>query len=81
MSKEFFEKVDEMFEKNLAYEEKAVIRLQNTKDGKILENINYSRLRFDSDFNMYKSQEDGTWVQVITEDYKPIIVVKEKSPK
>ena len=81
MSKEFFEKVDEMFEKNLAYEEKAVIRLQNTKDGKILENINYSRLRFDSDFNMYKSQEDGTWVQVITEDYKPIIVVKEKSPR
>lgn len=82
MNDNFYKKVDEMFEEKLQYEEIPIIRVKNLKDNKILENLNYDKLlRFDSNLNMYKLQNDGTWVLVDNPNFKPIIVYKEKFKK
>lgn len=79
MNDDFFEKVDKMFEDKLKYEEVPVIRVKSLKEDKILENLNYEKLlRFDSALNMYKLQNDGTWVLVNNPDFKPVIVYQEK---
>lgn len=79
MKKNFYEKVDKMFEEKLQYEEIPTIKVKSLKDNRILENLNYDKLlRFDSNLNMYKLQNDGTWVLVDNPDFKPVIVYKEK---
>ena len=45
-------------------------------------NLNYEKLlRFDADLNMYKLQNDGSWILVSNPDFKPVIVMKEKFTK
>ena len=78
MNNEFDDKVDAMFEENLKYEDFPVIRVECLRENKILETINYSKLRFDSDLNMYKLTDDGIWVIVNNPNYKPVVVFKEK---
>jgi hypothetical protein len=79
MDKKFHEKVDKMFENKLQYEEIPAIKVKSLRDNKILENLNYDKLlRFDSNLNMYKLQNDGTWALVDNPDFKPVIVYKEK---
>jgi hypothetical protein len=79
MKKNFYEKVDKMFEEKLQYEEIPTIKVKSLKDNRILENLNYDKLlRFDSNLNMYKLQNDGTWVLVDNPDFKTVIVYKEK---
>lgn len=78
MSKQFYEKVDKMFEEKLKYEEVPIIRVKSLKDNRILENLNYDKLlRFDANLNMYKLQNDGTWVLVNNPDFEPVITYKE----
>jgi len=78
MNKQFYEKVDKMFEEKLQYEEIPIIRVKSLKDNRILENLNYDKLlRFDANLNMYKLQHDGTWVLVDNPDFKPVITYKE----
>lgn len=79
MSNKFYEKVDKMFEEKLQYEDIPIIRVKSLKDNRILENLNYDKLlRFDSNLNMYKLQNDGNWKLVENADFKPVIVYKEK---
>jgi len=79
MKKNFYEKVDKMFEEKLQYEEIPTIKVKSLKNNRILENLNYDKLlRFDSNLNMYKLQNDGTWVLVDNPDFKTVIVYKEK---
>ena len=79
MENKFHEKVDKMFEEKLQYEEIPTIKVKSLKENRILENLNYDKLlRFDSNLNMYKLQNDGTWVLVNNPDFKPVIVYKEK---
>jgi hypothetical protein len=80
--KQFYEKVDKMFEDKLFYEEISVIRVKDLKADKILENLDYENLlRFDANLNMYKLHTDGTWILVNNENFKPIIVKKEVHKK
>ena len=71
----FCGKVDRMFEDNLYYEERPIIRVKSIRENKILENLNYDKLlRFDANLNMYKLSGDGSWVLVNNPDFKPVIV-------
>jgi len=76
MNKEFYKKVDEMFENNLNYEEVPIIRIKDLKENKILENINYKLVVFDSNLNMYKLQENGCLTLVDNPNFKPMVVYK-----
>jgi len=79
MSETFYEKADKMFEEKLQYEEVPVIRVKSLKENRILENLNYDKLlRFDSNLNMYKLQNDGSWAAVDNPDFKTVIVYKER---
>jgi len=78
MSDKFFKKVDGMFEEMLKYEEIPVIRVRDLKINKVLENLNYDKVRFDANLNMYKLLDDGAWILVNNPDFKPIIVYKDK---
>lgn len=76
---EFYDKVDKMFENKLFYEEISLIRVKNIKENKILEDLPYEeKLRFDSNLNIYKLQNDGYWSLVNDVNFKAIIVSKEK---
>jgi hypothetical protein len=78
MDEQFLKKTEQMFEEKLEYEEVPIIRVKSLKDNKILENLNYEKLlRFDSELNMYKLQNDGTWVLINNPDFKPVIIYKE----
>ncbi len=77
MNNSFFDKVDNMFKEKLHYEEYPVIRIKDLQKNIILENINYDFVRFDSNFNFYKLQNDGTWKLVDNPNFKPVIKYKE----
>ena len=77
----FYEKVDKMFESKLYYEEVPVIRVKDIKNNKILEDLNYNFIRFDSLLNMYKITNEGNWVLVQNENFKPVVVQVEKTKK
>lgn len=77
----FYDKVDNMFENLLKYEESPIIRVKDLKINKILENLPYDKLRFDANLNMYKLLEDGSWILVNNPDFSPVIVYKEKHIK
>lgn len=78
MNKQFEEKVQKMFEEKLQYEEIPTIRIKDLKNDVILDNINYDKVRFDSELRMYKLQDSGEWALVNNNDFKPVIVYKEK---
>lgn len=78
MSDKFFKEVDKMFEEKLKYEEVPVIRVKNLKTNSILENLNYDKVRFDVNLNMYKLLDDGLWVIVNNPDFEPIITYRDK---
>lgn len=78
MSDKFFKEVDKMFEEKLKYEEVPTIRVKNLKTNTILENLNYDKVRFDVNLNMYKLMDDGSWAMVNNPDFKPVIVYKDK---
>ncbi len=76
MSEKFYKRADKMFAEKLSYEPKSVIRVRNVKDNKVLGplDINYSKLMFDANLNMYKLGTDGEWTMVNNENFKPIVV-------
>ncbi|MFA5068294.1 MAG: hypothetical protein WC466_09735 [Candidatus Izemoplasmatales bacterium] len=76
MSDVFYEKVEKMFSEKLQYQEIPTIRIKNLKENKILENINYSFIRFDSNLNIYKMQNDGNWTIVNNPLFKAVLVFK-----
>jgi len=78
MNKQFEEKVQKMFEKKLQYEEIPTIKIKDLKNDAILDNINYDKVRFDSELRMYKLQDSGEWTLVNNNDFKPVVVYKEK---
>lgn len=78
MNENFYEKVDKMFEEKLQYEEIPVIRIKDLKNDLILNDINYDKVRFDSELRMYKLQDNGEWTLVNNPGFKPIVVYKEK---
>lgn len=74
MNKEFHEKVNQMFESSLYYKGVPSIRIKSVKEDKILDNIDYGRIRFDASLNIYKIQNDGSWKFVFNENFKPVII-------
>jgi len=74
--KKFHEKTDKMFSEKLNYKVRQIVRVKNIKENKVLsvDEINYSRLMFDSELNMYKLNEYGYWNLVASETFKPVIV-------
>ena len=79
VDKEFYNKVDEMFESKLKYEEIQVIRVKDIKENKVLHHLDYDKLiRFDANLNMYKLLPNGNWVKVENENFKPIVTTIDK---
>ncbi len=76
MSDVFYEKVEKMFSEKLQYQEIPTIKIKDLKENKILENINYSFIRFDSNLNIYKMQNDGNWTIVNNPLFKAVLVFK-----
>lgn len=76
MSDFFYEKVEKMFSEKLQYQEIPTIKIKDLKENKILENINYSFIRFDSNLNIYKMQNDGNWTIVNNPLFKAVLVFK-----
>jgi len=75
---DFYKKAEDMFEQNLKYEEVPTIKIKDLKNNKVLHNIDYKNLlRFDSNLNIYKMQNDGSWVAVNNDDFKAIVICDE----
>ncbi len=62
-NEEFIKKMDGVFKEILHKEEKKkiiLIRNKNTKE--VLESIDYSKIMFDADLNIFKKDKNGEWV-------------------
>lgn len=71
--KEFHDKVSEMFESRL---KRHVVRIKDLEKDKILteQDMNYSRVFFDSDLNIYKKNEDGSIELVENGNFKAVLL-------
>jgi len=59
----FIKKMEGTFKAILHKEEsKQVILIKNKNTGEVLNNIDYSKIMFDSYLNIYKKDKDGVWV-------------------
>lgn len=70
--KEFHKKVDEMFELKL---KRQLIRIKDISKDKILstDEMNYDKVLFDSDFNIYKIT-DGVPILVENDNFKAVLL-------
>lgn len=78
MSEVFYKEIDLMFEGHLsAKKEKLQIRIKDTSSGKILgeNDMNYSKVFFDSDLNIFKRNTDGS-IELVQNDKFEAVVVK-----
>jgi len=73
---EFIKKVETMFQENLTYTPKMVLRVKNIKENKVfgINDMNYGKIRFDHNLNIYKFDEKGEWVLVNNDNFKAIVV-------
>ena len=78
---ETFKKTEKIFENYLEYDEIPKIRVFDSKNNTILENIPYNRVFFDADFNVYKIDGKGFLVPVNNPDFKAMIVNREEYKK
>lgn len=74
-NQEFHSDIDKMFKSYLAQELKPKIMVRDLKKKLILtdEKI-YSKVLFDSNLNMYKQQENGTFMLVNNKDFDAVVV-------
>lgn len=74
----FYKEIDLMFEGHLsAKKDKLQIRIKNLSKNKILTEVdmNYSKVFFDSDFNIYKKNADGG-IELVNNDNFEAVVTK-----
>lgn len=73
----FMQEAYSMFKEHLDYEEVNRLRIVDITTGKLL-NIDYSLIRFDSDLNFYKQNDDGEWIKVENPKFKTVIAKYEQ---
>lgn len=72
MDSEFYDKVDEMFESRL---KRHIVRIKDLENNKILaeSDMDYTRVLFDSDLNIYKITENGPEL-VENKNFKALLI-------
>ena len=73
-NKEFHEEINEMF-KSYLYTENVKILIKDIAANKILENINYKKILFDSSLNIYKASKDG-FIPIDNPNFKAVVIKK-----
>jgi hypothetical protein len=68
----FHSDIDEIFESYLKTEARPVIRI--TKGGKVITKMNYDKVMFDSELNIYKRMPDGTLSMINDPDFKAVVI-------
>lgn len=74
----FYKEIDLMFESYLsAKKDKLQIRIKDLSKGKILSNadMNYSKVFFDSEMNIFKRSQDG-FIELVQDDKFEAVIVK-----
>jgi hypothetical protein len=74
----FYKEIDLMFESYLsAKKDKLQIRIKDLSKGKILSNadMNYSKVFFDSEMNIFKRNQDG-FIELVQDDKFEAVIVK-----
>lgn len=75
--KPFYQEIKFMFESYLTPKrDKLQIRVKNIEKDEILSEsqLNYSKVFFDSDLNMFKIDKDGKLVKVENENFEPVVM-------
>lgn len=72
---EFFQQMEDKFRQILSHRK---IAIKNTQTGQILEkeDINYNRILFDKDLNIYKINKDGQLEKVDAEKGYEAVILK-----
>jgi hypothetical protein len=74
----FYKEIDLMFESYLsAKKDKLQIRIKDLSKGKILSDtdMNYSKVFFDSELNIFKRNQDG-FIELVQDDKFEAVIVK-----
>jgi hypothetical protein len=74
----FYKEIDLMFESYLsAKKDKLQIRIKNLSKGKILSDtdMNYSKVFFDSELNIFKRNQDG-FIELVQDDNFEAVITK-----
>ncbi len=75
---EFYKQIDLLFESYLsAKKDGLLIRVKDISQNKILENMNYSKVFFDSDLNIYKIDNSGKLIKVEDTNFEAVVVKKQ----
>lgn len=76
--KEFYKEIDFLFENYLSSRKDGlVIRIKDISKDKILEDMNYSKVFFDSDLNIFKIDKDGKLIKVEDRNFESVVLRKE----
>lgn len=78
--KEFYKQIDFLFESYLTAKKDGLkIRVRDISKNKILEDVdlNYSKVFFDSELNLYKIDKDGKMVVVENSNFETVVMRKE----
>lgn len=76
----FFKEIDFLFEEHLSpVKDNLQLRIKNIKTNTILtpEDMNYSKVFFDSDLNIYKIGNNGVLIKVQDENFEAVVMRQE----
>jgi len=71
----FHSEINNMFESYLHMDDIPKILVKDVAKDRVLENIDYTKVFFDTDLNMYKL-ENGMFQRVDNPNFKPVVVKK-----
>ncbi len=71
-NEQFHSDIDVIFESYLKQDETPVIRIM--KDGKVITKMNYKKVLFDSELNIYKREDNGVLTQISDPNFKAVVV-------
>lgn len=73
----FYQEIKLMFESFLSVKkDKLKLRIKNLDTDVILNDMNYSKVLFDSDFNIYKLDKDGKPLKVERTEFEVVVLKK-----
>lgn len=77
-NREFHSDMDRIFESYLSQEDKPQIMIKDKRSEKIIEDMNYSKVFFDTDLNIYKKDKNsGALIKVDNPDFEAVVIKKQ----
>lgn len=73
-NQKFHTDVNLMFESFLKKEDRPLILIKNKKTGELVKKMNYDKVVFDSNLNIYKMLKTGKFEKVDNPDYEAVVV-------